>query len=190
MIILILGLISCGISIVPYLGSVISLLITGPFALGLAIVFLKLVRGEEVNVELMFEGFKDFTRSFIAGVLVYIYIGLWCLLLIIPGIIASYAYSMTFFILADNHNLTANEAIKASKELMQGHKTELFMLDLSFIGWILLGILSCGIGFLWISSYIYTARAIFYHEIKGEAIAEPVADVAFEEVVNEPLKEE
>ncbi len=190
LIILILALINFGVSCVPYLGSVISILVTGPFSLGLAIVFLKLVRGEEITIELMFEGFKDFTRSFIAGVLIIVYIFLWSLLLIIPGIIASYAYSMTFFILADNPNLTANEAITASKELMKGHKTELFLLDLSFIGWILLGILSCGIGFLWIASYIETARAIFYHEIKGEAIVEPIVDATFEEVANKPLEEE
>ncbi len=190
LIILIIAILNAGLSAIPFLGTVISLLITGPITLGLAIVFLKLVRGEEISVELVFSGFKDFARSFTAGVLVIIYVFLWSLLLIIPGIIASYAYSMTFFILADNPNLTANEAITASKELMKGHKTELFLLDLSFIGWILLGILSCGIGFLWIASYIETARAIFYHEIKGEAIVEPIVDATFEEVANKPLEEE
>jgi len=190
LIILILTLINCGISIIPYLGSAISFLVSGPFSLGLAIVFLKLVRGEEVNVELMFAGFKDFTRSFIAGVLIIIFIFLWSLLLIIPGIIASYAYAMTFFIMADNPNLTANDAIKASKEMMKGHKTELFLLDLSFLGWILLGILSCGIGFLWIGSYIYTARSIFYHEIKEQTNAEPIIDATFEEVNRTTLEEE
>jgi len=190
LIILIIAILNLGISAIPYLGSVVSLVIAGPLALGLAIIFLKLVRGEEISVEMMFAGFRDFTRSFTAGVLVIIYVFLWSLLLIIPGIIATFAYSMTFFIMADNPNLSANEAIKASKEMMKGHKTELFLLELSFLGWILLSILSFGIGFLWVASYIYTAEAIFYHEIKGEAIAEPVVDVTFEEVVSKPLEEE
>ncbi len=190
LIILIIAILNLGISTIPILGSVVSLVIAGPLSLGLAIIFLKLVRGEEISVEMMFAGFKDFTRSLTAGVLVIIYVFLWSLLLIIPGIIASYAYSMTFFIMADNPKLSAYEAILASNQMMKGHKTELFLLELSFIGWILLGLLSCGIGFLWIGSYIYTARAIFYHEIKGEAIAEPVVDVTVEEVANKPLEEE
>ena len=181
LIILVLYLINGGLSLIPYLGSVVSFLILGPFSLGLAIVFLKLVRGEEVNVELMFAGFKDFTRSLTAGLLIFIYVFLWTLLLIIPGIIASFSYAMTFFIMADNPNISANEAIKASKEMMKGHKTDLFFLDLSFLGWILLGILSCGIGFLWLGSYIYTARAIFYHEIRVEEASQVIIEAPYEE---------
>jgi len=134
LIFLILAIINLGVSAIPYLGSVVSLLISGPLALGMAIIFLKLVRGEEISVEMIFAGFKDFTRSLTAGLLIFIYVFLWSLLLIIPGIIASYAYAMTFFIMADNPNLSANEAIKASKEMMKGHKTELFFTGSIFFG--------------------------------------------------------
>jgi len=181
LIILIIAILNLVISRIPFLGSVVSLVIAGPLSLGLAIIFLKLVRGEEISVEMMFAGFKDFTRSFTAGVLVIIYVFLWSLLLIIPGIIATFAYSMTFFIMADNPNLSANEAIKASKEMMKGHKTDLFLLELSFLGWILLSILSFGIGFLWVASYIYTAEAIFYHEIRVEEVSEVIIETPYEE---------
>ena len=106
---------------------------------------------------------------------------LWSLLLIIPGIVASFAYSMTFFIMADNPNLSANDAIRVSKEMMKGHKAELFWLELSFLGWILLGFLSFGIGFLWIWSYIYTAKAIFYHEIRAVDRSEVIIETPYEE---------
>jgi uncharacterized membrane protein len=181
LIFLILAIINLGVSAIPYLGSVVSLLISGPLALGMAIIFLKLVRGEEISVEMIFAGFKDFTRSLTAGLLIFIYVFLWSLLLIIPGIIASFSYAMTFFIMADNPNLSANEAIKASKEMMRGHKTDLFLLELSFIGWILLSVLSFGIGFLWLGSYIYTANAIFYHEIRVEEAPQVIIEAPYEE---------
>ena len=181
LIFLILAIINLGVSAIPYLGSVVSLLISGPLALGMAIIFLKLVRGEEISVEMIFAGFKDFTRSLTAGLLIFIYVFLWTLLLIIPGIIASFSYAMTFFIMADNPNISANEAIKASKEMMRGHKTDLFLLDLSFIGWILLSVLSFGIGFLWLGSYIYTANAIFYHEIRVEEASQVIIEAPYEE---------
>ncbi|WP_044279091.1 DUF975 family protein [Candidatus Cloacimonas acidaminovorans] len=181
LIFLILAIINLGVSAIPYLGSVVSLLISGPLALGMAIIFLKLVRGEEISVEMIFAGFKDFTRSLTAGLLIFIYVFLWSLLLIIPGIIASFSYAMTFFIMADNPNLSANEAIKARKEMMRGHKTDLFLLELSFIGWILLSVLSFGIGFLWLGSYIYTANAIFYHEIRVEEAPQVIIEAPYEE---------
>ncbi len=102
------------------------------------------------------------------------YILLWTLLLIIPGIIAGLSYSMVYFILAENPTISPMDAIRQSKEMMYGHKTEMFMLSLSFIGWCLLGVLSLGIGFLWIGSYMQTSMAIFYQELKAEhAIVHP-----------------
>jgi uncharacterized membrane protein len=146
-----------------------SLLITGPFALGLTIISLRVVRREGINVEMLFEGFRDFARSLVASLLIMLFVALWSLLLIIPGIIAALSYSMTFYILADNPELTASEAITKSKIMMFGHKTELFWLYLSFIGWAILCLLTAGIGFFWLLPYIYTSTAIFYENIKEEA---------------------
>lgn len=96
-----------------------------------------------------------------------VYILLWSLLLFIPGIVASYSYSMTSIILAENPELKANEAIARSKQLMHGNRWRLFCLELSFIGWDLLCILSMGIGSLWLNPYKQAAKAAFYREISG-----------------------
>lgn len=168
-----------GLSFIPIVGSFGTILVSGPFALGLAIIFLRLVREESIDIGMLFKGFDDFMRSFVAGLLVAIYTLLWTLLLIVPGIIAGLSYSMAFFILSDNPNIGPNEAIGKSKEMMRGHKMELFLLQLSFIGWILLGIISFGIGYLWIGSYYSAAMAVFYQEIRGENAIEDAPYVPF-----------
>jgi len=159
-----------GVSSIPRLGFMASILVGGPFVLGLTFVFLRITRGDEVTVEMVFKGFEDYTRSLVSMLLIMVYIILWTLLLIVPGIIAGLSYSMTFFILSENPKVTASEAIGMSKEMMMGHKTELAMLALSFIGWFLLGIITCGIAFLWVGSYYYTSLAIFYQELKVSSI--------------------
>jgi uncharacterized membrane protein len=97
-----------------------------------------------------------------------IYLILWTLLLIIPGIIKSYSYAMTEFILKDNPEMKNNAAIEKSMAMMQGKKMKLFLLDLSFIGWIILAILTLGLGFVLLVPYMYTARAAFYEDLKAE----------------------
>lgn len=96
-----------------------------------------------------------------------VYILLWSLLLFIPGIIASFNYAMTSYILAENPELKANEAIARSKQLMYGNRWRLFCLEFSFIGWDLLCILTMGIGNLWLNPYKQAAIAAFYQEISG-----------------------
>lgn len=110
----------------------------------------------------------NYRRSIIVSLLVSVFTGLWSLLFFIPGIVKSYAYAMTYYIAKDNPNLSANECINASIKMMKGHKRDLFLLDLSFIGWYMLSILTLGIGFLWLLPYINTSRAIFYVELAEE----------------------
>lgn len=98
-----------------------------------------------------------------------IYVALWSCLLIIPGIMAAYSYSMTEYILAQNPNLTAREAMRRSKEMMRGYRLHLFFLQLSFIGWQILCAFTLGIGNLWLLPYQQTATAVFYREISGSA---------------------
>ena len=93
---------------------------------------------------------------------------LWSLLLIVPGIIKFYAYSMTPYILIDNPELSANQAINLSRDMMKGHKFDYFWLCLSFIGWIFLGMLTLGIGYFWLIPYMYTTYAAFYQDIKAD----------------------
>lgn len=111
-------------------------------------------------------GFTHYWHNIGGVLLTSIYILLWSLLLIVPGIIKSLSYSMTYFILADEPQLSPEQAIKKSMIMMEGHKMELFLLSLSFIGWILLGIVTLGIGLLWVIPYMYTAVAEFYLELR------------------------
>lgn len=96
---------------------------------------------------------------------------LWTLLLIIPGIVKSFSYAMTKYILEENPELSANEAIDRSRAMMRGHKFDLFWLYLSFIGWVILSIITCGIGFIWLVPYMETAEAAFYEEVKADYAA-------------------
>ena len=100
--------------------------------------------------------------------LMSIYIFLWSLLLFIPGIIKAYSYAMTPFILIEHPELSVNQAIDESRRLMKGRKFDYFRLQLSFIGWAILSILTLGLGFLWLMPYSTTASASFYEDVKAE----------------------
>jgi len=103
--------------------------------------------------------FKVFAVAFMQG----LFIMLWSCLLIVPGIIAAYSYRQAFYILLDDPDKGVLQCIRESKEMMRGHKKELFVLDLSFIGWYLLISLSAGILGIWILPYIYTTYAMYYN---------------------------
>lgn len=151
------------------LGSIASLLLL-PLGWGYAVTFLSNARGEEdpFNVSRMFDGYRDFVRIFTTILLTQIYILLWTLLLIIPGIIKSLSYAMTPFVLRDNPEMKNNAAIELSMKMMDGHKGELFWLYLTFIGWGILCILTLGIGYFWLAPYMQASMAQFYEEVKAE----------------------
>lgn len=151
---------------IPYVGPIITLLIAGPLMLGLIGCFMRLIRYEPFQFEGLFDGFKNFSSAFVLMILVTVFIFLWSLLLLIPGIIAAYRYSMSFYILNDNPQMSAKEALEESKRMMNGYKGKLFLLQLSFIGWALLCILTLGIGYLWLIPYIQTSTANFYQNLK------------------------
>lgn len=159
------SLISIVLSIVPFVGSIAASMIVAPVAYAFEIAFLQQRRGEELQPGWLFRYFN--TRVWYTSILVIVYTVLWTLLLIIPGIIKGYSYAMTPYILADEEELKGNAAIERSMQMMDNHKWELFLLDLTFIGWYLLGILTLCIGWLWVVPYHYTARAAFYEELKS-----------------------
>lgn len=123
-------------------------------------------------------GFGNWLHVVWGMILSTIYIFLWTLLLIIPGIIKSYSYALTPYILVEHPEMSANEAIEESMRLMDGHKFDLFYLQLSFIGWAILSILSLGLGVFWLIPYQMTAQAAFYRDIKNEAM--PLQDSVIE----------
>ncbi|MCR4824741.1 MAG: DUF975 family protein [Bacteroidales bacterium] len=101
---------------------------------------------------------------------------LWTFLFIIPGLVMSFAYAMTPYILEEHPEISAWEASARSREMMAGHKFDLFYLYLSFIGWILLAILTLGIGFLWLEPYMSSAVAAFYNDLKAAQGEEAVTE--------------
>ena len=152
--------------------NVISLVIgifMAPLAVGFVGFFLKLARNQETKLSELFEGYKkSFGNSIGAYVLSLLYIFLWSLLFIIPGIMKSYSYSMMYFIIADEPDILASQALEKSKEMMNGHRWELFVLHLSFLGWFLLAGCTCYIGTLWLTPYMQTTMANFYMNVKAE----------------------
>ncbi len=92
---------------------------------------------------------------------------LWTCLLIVPGLVMSFAYAMTPYILEEHPEISAWEASTRSREMMKGHKFDLFYLYLSFIGWGLLSCILCGIGFIWLTPYMQLSVAAFYNDLKG-----------------------
>ena len=141
------------------LGSIISV--------GYARFNLDLVDGGNPSFETLFGYFSYWKTTAVARLLQSLYVLLWSLLFIIPGIMASYSYAMTEFILAEHPELTAGEAIAQSKEMMSGNRWRLFCLHFSFIGWDILCTLTMGIGHLWLRPYRQVADAVFYREITG-----------------------
>lgn len=128
-----------------------------------------LANGDDPLTSNMFRiGFGRWGHNMWGTLLMGIFIFLWSLLLFIPGLVKSFAYMLTPFILVDNPELSANEAINLSQKMMKGHKFDLFFLELSFLGWILLGILTLGIGYFWLMPYIYASVAAFYQDVKAE----------------------
>lgn len=160
-------------------GGIISGLLTSIFVSGMSWTFLDIYRGKRVDIHPMSDIFRAFKSPYLVGVVcIYllstIFIGLWSLLFLIPGIVKSYSYSQANFIYYDILDGTGQkpgylECITASRRLMNGYKGQLFWLDLSFIGWHILAVLTCGIGYLWLNPYIYATKAAFYNNLPNEA---------------------
>lgn len=140
----------------------------GVLQMGYADFLLKQHDGKEFCFSDLFSKFDFFGTGFVQNFLRTLYVVLWSLLFIIPGIIKGYSYSMTPFILAENPDLTASQAIAMSQDLMDGHKADLFFLDLSFIGWDILAVLTFNLGNIALNPYRNAAYAAFYRQIQTE----------------------
>jgi len=149
------------------ISTTLTLIIGGPLALGAAIFSLSISRGKESRLEQIFQGFTNFSTALIAYLLIILYVLLWALLLIVPGIIAALGYSMTFYLLTDDPLIKPQDALKKSKSMMDGYKLKLFYLCLRFFLLALLCLLTLGIGFFWLIPYVHVTMAKFYDDIKG-----------------------
>ena len=172
------GVLSAFSQTMGMLGNLSSILLL-PMFFALYAAFLRFRRKEETGVQTLFAFYKN-QKVWALELLKNIYIILWTLLLIIPGIVKSYSYAMSEYILYDNPNIGADDAIKRSMEMMKGKKLKLFLLDLSFIGWFILAMLTFGIGLLLLVPYLYTARAAFYEDLKAELASQATENVGYQ----------
>lgn len=165
---LIISLVSGICSVVPVVGSIASLVITPALTLSTFLVYYKLSKDSAFQPSAgdSFGGFKYFTKAFCVYWAQAIFTFLWTLLFYIPGLIKGIAYSQAMYILIDNPEISGREAIKKSSEMMNGHKMDYFVLQLSFIGWIILGFFTLGILYIWLVPYMNATNANFYQSIK------------------------
>ena len=157
--------------------ALVQLLIGGAIELGLKRYNLDLLTRENTPAfATLFSRFRIWGKAFCLRLMTSLLIFLWALLFIIPGIIASYRYALAPYLMAEDPDMGVMEAIARSKELMNGNKWRLFCLQLSFIGWSLLCLLTLGIGYLWLVPYQNAAETAFYLELTGRADAMPQPD--------------
>jgi uncharacterized membrane protein len=160
--------------------SAFGLVILGPLAVGSAALFLNLWRGNNAKYDDLLEGKKQFGAAFLTYLLMAAEILLWSCLFYIPGLIKSYAYSQVFYIRQDHPEMSAKEALRASEKMMDGHKMEFFLLQLSFIGWHILAGFTFGLLYLWLIPYMQMTYVGYYERLK--ALNEPAEAPAEEPV--------
>ena len=151
-------------------GSITSLAITivlcSPLEMSYEIAFLKQFRGEEQQLGMLGIGFES--RKWKTSMLKNLYTILWACLFLIPGIVKNYSYAMTSFIMNDDPEISGNAAIEKSMRMMQGKKMQLFLMDLTFLLWVILSIFTLGILLLWMEPYFTSSHAAFYEDVKAE----------------------
>ena len=157
-------------NLIPGIGTIVSIVVGPALTLAMTIIYLKLAAGEKPNIAEMFQHFDKFWAAFKVSFFTGLFTFLWSLLLVIPGIIKGLSYSMAMYILAENPDMPALEALKKSQEMMDGHKMELFVLYLSFIGWFLLCTVTFGIAGLYVAPLMHATMTNFYLNIKPSAV--------------------
>lgn len=159
------------ISLVPIVGSLASLLIAGPLAFAWCKIYLGILhKKDQPKVDDLLSGFKDdnFLRTFVGYLRIAVFTFLWSLLFVIPGIIKAISYSQMFYLMAKDKKLEAAEAQTKSMEMMQGHKMEYFILQLSFIPWFLLSCITFGLAGIYVMPYYNTTLAAFHEKLASK----------------------
>jgi len=148
------------------------------FLYGLAKMWIRIARDEEYSTSEIFHSMykEDPLRIILMSFVRDIFIGLWMLLFVIPGIVKSYAYSMSYYILNKQPSISSTEAITLSKDVTKGYKGDLFLLDLSYLGWYILGLFTLGILWLWIRPRHQVAKTLMFEEIYSQYYPEPVKE--------------
>lgn len=169
------------IAAIPVIGTIASVLATPFLLIGMFAWFIALSAGETKPFGILFEAGKtNYVKALCTYLLQTLYLALWSLLFVIPGLVKSYSYAMAMYLRAKKPELGANEAITLSREIMNGRKWKLFCLHFSFIGWFILCILTFGLGFIFLKPYIDAANVTFYEDaykahFGAEVAAQPVS---------------
>ncbi len=158
----------------------VTILLTNIVAMGSATWFHRSIKTEGLKMEEMFWTFKeDYGGNVLMMFLISLYTALWSMLFVVPGIVKGYSYSLAMYIKSENPNIPASKAIELSTRMTNGHKMDLFVLDMSFIGWEILSAFTLNIlGILYVMPYQYAAKAFAYEEIKEEALANQIVSEA------------
>ena len=151
-------------SMIPVLG----LFVMPLMSLCIIYVYLKLANGVKPDISELFNHFDAIWPVFKLYVLTMVFTILWTMLLVIPGIIKAYAYSQAYYVLAENPGIGAREALRRSEAMMKGHKMEMFMLNMSFMGWAILGTFTFGLLYIWLIPYMQATMTNFYNSIKPQ----------------------
>jgi len=151
-------------------GSLLSLILAGPLNLGAAIYSLSFIRKENPSIGQLFQGFNKFLTALAAYIVMVLIITVGIVLLIVPGIVFALSYSLTFFILAENPDIRPMDALKKSRTMMDGHRTQLFYLSLRFFGLAILCLFTMGIGFVFLTPYVFVCMTLFYEDVKKNTL--------------------
>ena len=155
-------------SFIPFLGAIITILFLPFLVFNEIRIYQKFtILDEKPSVDALFKDFQTmWSKTLVLYLLMGLFTFLWSLLLIVPGIIKGLSYSAAPYIMAANPEISPMDAIKQSQELMEGHKSELFVLILSFIGWELLACVTCGLLYIWLIPYMTTTMILFYESLR------------------------
>ncbi len=152
-----------GVASWTYLGE---LIVTGPMTFGFVLFVMCLVDMRRSDLNLLFKGFERFVQTLVAGLLYSLAVGVGLMFLIVPGIILALGFGMTFFIMAEDPTISGVDALQRSWEMTRGYKWDFFCFNLRYIGWMLLGLITCGIAMLWVTPYMTAGQLNYYRRLR------------------------
>ncbi|MBR2729771.1 MAG: DUF975 family protein [Lachnospiraceae bacterium] len=164
-----IALISGALLIILLIALVLKIFFFNPLKVGCFSFFRKNVTDPGTKLDMILSGFSQYGRTFVTLFLSDLYVFLWCLLLVIPGLMKAYSYRLVPYILADDPELSPREVLEKSQQMMDGQRWNAFVYDLSFLGWEILGVLTFGVvNLLWTNPYKENADAALYLRLRGE----------------------
>lgn len=169
-IVMVLTGVSVVLTAIPLVGWIGTICVTGALSLGTAYIYLNLARGFQPDIKILFSGFRRLGDVLLLTLMIVVFTCLWSLLFIVPGIIKAISYSQAYYILAEHPEMSAKQALDESIAIMDGHKADYFVLGLSFILWLLLCDITCGLAMLYVGPYMQATFVNFYEAIKNPVV--------------------